>query len=133
MVRASALAAFGFAAASALPVSGLPLALLVSALALPSAFVLVSGIDQISRTLRKANLASVIQNLESDPGRLAVAGIGHRQVGQVDRRLLGDDAALLVCGLALMALHEVHAAHERALLLRHHLHDLAGAPLVATG
>src|SRR5213082_445924 len=71
-------------------------------------------------------------NLESDAGRLAVlADIGN--VGQVDRLLLGDDAALLRLGLLLVALHHVDAAHQRLVLCGAHLEHLAGAALVAAG
>src|SRR5918998_2165543 len=92
-----------------------------------------SGIDQISRALGEPHLAPVIQNLESDPGRLAVLRVREGQIGQVDRRLLLDDAALLVHGLALVTLDEVDAAHEGAVFLRHHLEHFAGAALVAAG
>jgi hypothetical protein len=37
------------------------------------------------------------KNLEADARRLAVLGIGNGEVRQVDRRFLGDDAALRVC------------------------------------
>jgi hypothetical protein len=56
---------------------------------LPAAFVLVSGIDQVSRTLGKANLAAVIQGLEADAGRLAVLGSAIA-CSTGGRRLLGD-------------------------------------------
>src|SRR5437763_16146804 len=71
-------------------------------------------------------------NLESDAGRLAVlADIGN--VGQVDRLLLGDNAALLRLGLLLVALHHVDAAHQRLVLCGAHFEHLAGAALVAAG
>src|SRR5690606_38198623 len=59
--------------------------------------------------------------------------IGERDVGQVDRRLLADEAALLRSALALMAGHHVDPAHERPVLLGHDLDHLAGATLVAAG
>src|SRR4029077_10310365 len=86
-----------------------------------------------SQTLGDSDLLAVRLELEADPGRLAVLGIGERDVGQVDRQLLGDDAALLLCGLALVALDHVDAARERAVVFRTHLHALAGAALVAAG
>src|SRR5438876_9330975 len=49
----------------------------------------------------------------------------------VDRRFLGDDAAFLVLGLLLVALHHVDAAHQRYVLVGTHLEHLAGAALVA--
>src|SRR5712692_8221457 len=91
----------------------------------------VSAIDLGSRTLGDAHLLAVGHHLEPDPGRLAVLGIGDRQVGHVDRRLLGDDAAVLARGLTLVALDHVDAAHQRAALRRHDLDDLAAAPAVA--
>ena len=53
-----------------------------------------SAIDQVSGTLGDANLAAVVENLEADARRLAVLGIGDRQIGQLDRRFLREDAAL---------------------------------------
>src|SRR5689334_16997654 len=71
--------------------------------ALPPSFSL-SAIDLDSRTLGEANelaLVALPYGLEPDAGRLAVLGIGERDIGQVDRQLLGDDAALLLRGLLL--------------------------------
>src|SRR3984885_1475542 len=96
----------------------------------------VSAIDVRSRTLGKAHLLARVAlafELESNPGRLAILGIGERDVRQVDRRLLGDDAALLRRALPLMALDDVDAAHQRARLVAAHLDYLAGAALVAPG
>src|SRR5215813_1700351 len=92
-----------------------------------------SAIDLGSRTLGDPDLLAVRLDLEADAGRLAVLGIGDRDVGQMDRQLLGDDAAFLLRGLALVTLDHVDAAHERAVLGRAHLDHLAGAALVATG
>src|SRR5579884_2793405 len=63
---------------------------------LAAAFFLSSAIDQISRTLGESNLATVVESLETDAGRLAVLGIGEGNVGQVDRQFLADDAALVL-------------------------------------
>src|SRR5436309_560603 len=82
---------------------------------LASDFSFLSAIDLNSRALGKAHLlavAALADELEADARRLAVLGVGDRQIRQVDRRLLGDDAALLLRGLALVALDHVHAAHE---------------------
>ena len=76
---------------------------------------------------------ALADEFEADAGRLAVLGIGHRQVGQVDRALLGDDPAFLLRGLALVALDHVDAAHQRAVVGRAHLDHFAGAALVAAG
>src|SRR5262249_3487230 len=67
----------------------------------------VSAIDLHSRTLGDPHLAAVIalaHELEADAGRLAVLGIGKRQVGQVHGRLFRDDAALLLRALLLVTL-----------------------------
>src|SRR5215471_17655118 len=92
-----------------------------------------SAIDLGSRTLGDPDLLAVRLDLEADAGRLAVLGIGDRDVGQMDRQLLGDDAAFLLRGLALVTLDHVDAAHQRAALAGAHLDHLAGAALVATG
>src|SRR5262245_36967966 len=96
-------------------------------------FFSVSAIDLGSRTLGESDLLAVRLELEADAGRLAVLRIGECDIGQVDRQLLGDDAALLLCGLALVALDHVDAAHQRAVLVRAYLDHLAGAALVAAG
>src|SRR5437868_1893818 len=71
-------------------------------------------------------------NLESDAGRLSVLA-DIRDVGQIDRLLLRDDAALLRLGLLLVTLHHVDAAHQCLALCGTHLEHLAGAALVAAG
>src|SRR5216684_4272016 len=90
----------------------------------------VSAIDLCSRAFGDAYLLAIRMNLEAHAGRLAVAAYD-RDVGQVDRRLLGDDAALLRLGLLLVALDEIDAAHQRLVLGGTHLEHLAGAALVA--
>src|SRR5499427_845725 len=92
-----------------------------------------SAIDLGSRTLGDPDLLAVRLDLEADAGRLAILGIGDRDVGQLDRQLLGDDAAFLLRGLALVTLDHVDAAHQRAALAGAHLDHLAGAALVAAG
>src|SRR6201999_1547651 len=88
----------------------------------------VSGIDLSSRALGDAHLGAILLNLETDAGRLAVLA-DERDVGQVDRRLFRDDAALLVLGLLLVALDEVDAAHQRLVVVGTRLEHLAGTPL----
>src|SRR5712671_5445876 len=90
----------------------------------------VSAIDLCSRAFGDAYLLAIRMNLEADAGRLAVAA-HDRDVGQVDRRLLGDDAALLRLGLLLVALDQIDAADQRLVLGGTHLEHLAGAALVA--
>src|SRR6202035_4679821 len=101
-----------------------------------SFFSSVSAMDVDSRTLGETHLLAVVPlafELEPDPRRLAILRIGQRDVREMDRRLLGDDAALLRGALALMALDHVDAAHQRACLVAAHLDHLAGAALVAPG
>src|ERR1019366_4802823 len=100
---------------------------------LDSALSFLSAIDLDSRTLRDAHLTAVRQDAESDPRRLAILGVGQRQIGEVHRRLLADDPAVLGRGLLLMALDQIDAAHQRAVLARAHLDHLAFAALVAAG
>src|SRR6202023_4289082 len=88
-------------------------------------FFSVSAIDLGSRTLGYPDLLAVRLDLEADAGRLAVLGIGQCDVRQVDGELLGDNAALLVGGLALVALDHVDAAHHGAVLVGAHLDHLA--------
>src|SRR6266567_1690929 len=103
--------------------------------ALPPSFSL-SAIDLNSRALGDAHLLAVIalaDELEPYTRRLAVLRIGNRDIGQMDRQLLGDDAALLLRRLLLVALDHVDAAHQDAVVIRTHLDDLASAALVAAG
>src|SRR4029079_7315425 len=61
--------------------------------------------NELARTLGEAHLGAVLKELEADARRLAVLGVLDGKVRNVDRRLLGDDAALLRGRLALMAAH----------------------------
>src|ERR1700678_327297 len=90
----------------------------------------VSAIDLCSRAFGDAYLLAIRLNLESHAGRLAVLA-GERNVGQVDRRLLRDDAALLRLGLLLVTLDEVDAPDQRLAVGRTDLEHFAGATLVA--
>src|SRR5436189_1134599 len=90
----------------------------------------VSAIDLCSRAFGDAYLGAIRLNLEPHAGRLAVLA-DIRDVGQVDRRLLRDDAALLRLGLLLVALDEVDAANQRLALGGTHLEHFTGAALVA--
>src|SRR3954453_9317098 len=92
----------------------------------------VSAIDLCSRAFGNAYLLAIRMNLETYAGRLAVLA-DDRDVGQMDRRLLGDDAALLRLGLLLVTLHQVDAAHQRLVVVGAHFEYLAGAALVAAG
>src|SRR3954447_1356461 len=91
----------------------------------------VSAIDLCSRAFGNAYFLAIRVNLEAYAGRLAVLA-DDRDVGQMDRRLLGDDAALLRLGLLLVTLHQVDAAHQRLVLGGTHLEHLAGTALVTT-
>src|ERR1700733_5913530 len=90
----------------------------------------VSAIDLCSRALGNSYLRALRLNLEADAGRLAVLA-DDRDVGQVDRRLFRDDAALLRLGLLLVTLDEIDAADQRLVVVRTHLEHLAGTALVA--
>src|SRR5262249_16847987 len=65
--------------------------------------------------------------------RLAVLGVGDCNVGEGNRQLLGDDAALLLGRLALVALDEIDAAHQRPSRGGVYPDDFAGAALAAAG
>src|ERR1700732_593603 len=90
----------------------------------------VSAIDLCSRAFGKSYLLAIRMNLETSPRRRAVLA-DDGDVGQVDRRLLGDDAALLRLGLLLVALDEIDPADQRLVVVGAHLEHLAGAALVA--
>src|ERR1700686_2327829 len=90
----------------------------------------VSAIDLCSRAFGNAYLLAIRMNLETHAGRLAVLA-DDRDVGQVDRRLLRDDAALLRLGLLLVALDEIDPANQRLVVVGTPLEHLAGAALVA--
>src|SRR6476646_9974948 len=84
----------------------------------------VSAIDLCSRTFGNAYLLAIRMNLETYAGRLAVLS-DDRDVGQVDRRFLRNDAALLRLGLLLVTLDEVDTAHQRLVLAGAHLEHFA--------
>src|SRR3569623_1514412 len=65
----------------------------------------VSAIDLSSRALGDAHLDTILQNLDTDAGRFAVVA-DERNVRQLERRLLGDDAAFLRLRLLLVSLHQ---------------------------
>src|SRR4030088_3177009 len=90
----------------------------------------VSAIDLCSRAFGNASLFAIRMNLETYAGRLAVLA-DDRDVGQVDRRLLRNDAALLRLALLLVTLDEVDTAHQCLVVAGAHFEHLAGASLVA--
>src|SRR6204780_5922710 len=90
----------------------------------------VSALHLCSRALGDTYFLAIRLNLEAYAGRLAVLA-DDRDVGQVDRRLFRDDAALLRLGLLLVTLDEVDAADQRLAVGRTDLDHFAGAPLVA--
>src|SRR5205085_12284923 len=108
----------------------------LSALSAFAASLSLSAIDLDSRTLGDAHQLAILARtdcLEADARGLAVLGIGERYVGQVDRQLLGDDAALLLRSLTLVALDHVDAADGGARVAGVNLDHLAGAAFVAAG
>src|ERR1700737_5360922 len=90
----------------------------------------VSAIDLCSRAFGDAYLLAIRLNLETYAGRAARLA-DERDVGQMDRRLLRDDAALLRLGLLLVTLDEIDPADQRLALVGTHLEHLAGTALVA--
>src|SRR5437899_12439339 len=91
----------------------------------------VSAIDLCSRAFGDAHLLAIRMNLEAHAGRLAVTA-DDCDVGQVDRRLLGDEAALLGLALLLVPLDEIDAADQRLARVGAHLEHLAGSTMFAT-
>src|SRR6202789_4547562 len=89
----------------------------------------VSAIDLCSRAFGDAYFLAIRLNLEAYAGRLAVLA-DDRDIGQVDRRLFRDDAALLRLGLLLVTLDEVDTPDQRLAVGRTDLEHLAGAALV---
>src|SRR5580704_2884924 len=90
----------------------------------------VSAIDLCSRAFGDTYLGAIRLNLETNARRLAVLA-DDRDVGQVDRRLLRNDAAFLRLGLLLVTLDEIDAADQRLVVVGTHLEHLTGAALVA--
>src|ERR1700677_3278460 len=90
----------------------------------------VSAIDLCSRAFGDAYLRALRLNPETHAGRLAVLA-DERDVGQVNRRLLRDDATLLGLGLLLVTLHEIDPAHQRLAVGGMHLEHFAATGLVA--
>src|SRR5690606_14882124 len=69
----------------------------------------------------------------ADAGRLAGRRIGDRDIRQVDRAFLADEAAFLRTRLLLMADMDVHAADNRTLVLRADGEHFARLALVTAG
>src|SRR4051812_35835774 len=80
-----------------------------------------------------ALLRAVFVDAHPRPRRLAALRIDQHHVGDVNRRLHFDDAALLLGRACLaMLLHDVHTLHGDATLLRIDANHLAALPLVVT-
>src|SRR3954454_13791988 len=90
----------------------------------------VSAIDLCSRAFGNAYLFAIRMNPESHPGRLAVLA-DDRDVEQLDRRLLGNDPALLRLRLLPVPLDEIDATDQRLVVVGTHLAPLAGTAFVA--
>src|SRR5690606_5814225 len=86
--------------------------------------------NYFARALGDAHFCTVLQHLDPDPRRLAVAWIFQRQIRQVDRRFLGDDPALGLRCLALVTADHVHAANESAAFLGPDLDHFAVLALI---
>src|SRR5687767_2978589 len=113
-------AAAGFSAFSAFAAAGFAALAGFSACSAFGAFGSLA-IDHFSRALREAHLLTVLLGAETDAGRLAVLRIDDGQIRQVNRRFLGDDAALLRLALFLVTADLVDAAHERLVFRWPHL------------
>src|SRR6185437_9514288 len=75
----------------------------------------------------------VLQKFVADARGGPILGVLKRDIGDVDRPLLGDDPALLRCGLTLMAPDHGDAPDDDAVLRRHHLDHFALLALVLAG
>src|SRR5690606_4034767 len=93
----------------------------------------VSAIDQFSGSLSDARFDAVL-DLEADARRPRLVRlrlrIDKRDVAQVDRRFLGEDAGILASGLLGVATHQVDALHQGAGLFGNDAQDLPGLALV---
>src|SRR5260370_27713625 len=87
------------------------------------------SVAHLARPSGPPNLLAVRQGLHSDAGRLVAAGVHQHHVGEVDRPLTLDDAALpdLLGGL-LVLLDQVQTLHHHPALLRNHPQHLALLP-----
>src|SRR5262245_4536728 len=90
--------------------------------------------DHLAARLGDADLPPVWLDAEADAGRLAGRGIGDCDVRDVQRSLFLDDAARLTRAARLgVALHDVDALDDDAVLLRQDGADLAGLAAVLAG
>src|SRR5579875_2545411 len=92
-----------------------------------------SPVEDFAGPLGKADLAAVLERLEPDPGRLAVPGVDMGDVGDVQHRLLLDDAAGLADRRPGMALDHVDALDQDAAVLGQDAQHLAALSLVLAG
>src|SRR6266498_1761649 len=90
-------------------------------------------IDDFAGPLRVAHLAAVFQHAKAHSARSPTPRVHMREIGNVDRRLLLDDAAVCLGARPSVALDRVDALDDRPHLLRHDLENLAGLALAATG
>src|SRR5438876_10581475 len=92
-----------------------------------------SAIDHFSGIPGEPHLLAVLQNLVADLGRLAVLGIAQRDIRNMNRHLLGDDAAFLARRLLLMLADDIHALDQGAVVFRIDAQHFADPALVAAG
>src|SRR5665213_2729229 len=90
-----------------------------------------SAIDGFAGAPGEPDLAAIIEKFIADARRLIALGVGDRDIRDVDRAFLFDDAAGLAGGLLGMALHHVHALHHDAVLVAQHAQHLTRPALVA--
>src|SRR5580692_2643584 len=91
-------------------------------------------VEHLSVRTETPYLLAIRQDLEPDPIGLLGGRIPDRNLGNMHRHLLGDDAALLadLRIRALMALHHVDAFHDELLIIEHPDHRTLAA-LVPAG
>src|SRR5215468_3417125 len=86
-------------------------------------------VDEFARPAGDPGLLAVGERAHADPGGLVRLRIHQHHVGQVDRPLALDDAALPeLLGRALVLLDHVDVLHEHAPLVLEHAQDLALLP-----
>src|SRR5882672_6873981 len=81
----------------------------------------------------EAHLATVLERLEADLGRLAALGVDMGDVRDVQRGFLLDDAPGLARPRPRVPLDRVHALHEHAVAAAVDAQNLALLALVAAG
>src|SRR5262245_50312694 len=90
-------------------------------------------VDRLARATGDTDLATVVQHLVTDAGRLLGLGIDQRNVGDMDRRFLLDDAAGVAAARPRVALDHVDALDQHAVDLAVDAQHLAAAAAIPAG